>query len=158
LFNFVSFLHYFLHAPKVGNHELATLLGEVAVLIAFGVLAYGRIRTQSTSSPISGRELLAKFGPPIRLIAIPVYFFAFFHKLNAEYLLDRTQSCGALLPAAILESFPQSYPESLDRVAPNAFFAFVTIWGSLAIEGAIPIFLMIRRFNLLGVCLGFAFH
>jgi hypothetical protein len=158
LFNFVSFLHYFIHAPKVGNHELITFMGEIAILIGFAVVTIADWRNPAQPARPLGERLMGQFEPPLRLIAISVYIFAFFHKLNTEYLFDRTQSCGALLPASMFESWPQSYPESIDRVAPGLVIALITMWGSLLLEGLVPVLLAVRRFNLLGVCLGFGFH
>ncbi len=121
--------------PEVPNHRLILALGSVALLLALVGAGRG-----------GGFDALVPAG---RTIAVLVYAFAFFAKLNRDFV-DPTASCATqfyghlrswwlLLPAG----------PGVDRAA---------IFATLAIECLLPIGLLWPRTRHAAVVLGLAFH
>ena len=155
--NFLCILHYLVHAPAVGHQELVALFVELAVVAAALSHAVAS-RSLWTLQSTDGAALLVRFSAPIRVVAVIVYLWAVVQKLNTEYLWNYGQSCGALLSAAIPESFPRVYSESIATVQPGEAASLFGIWSTLVLETAIPLLLVFRRTALLGALLGVAFH
>ena len=86
---------------------------------------------------------------PLRLEVLTVYCFAFWHKLNSDYL-DPERSCAVALVRQLVDAVP-----FLDHGnwAPE-----LPIYGSLLIEGAIPCLLALPRTRNVGLVLGGLFH
>lgn len=87
----------------------------------------------------------------VRVIIVLTYFLSFFHKLNSEYL-SKDQSCGARLARLYLKDRNIRSPLIVEGLS------FVAIYGTLALEAALPILLMMPRTLLLGLCLAAAFQ
>lgn len=91
--------------------------------------------------------------PIVRCMVILLYFFAVFHKLNWHYI-DPDKSCGMhfFRRAAQSRWFLPLDPD------PPRWLAHVIDYGILALEAAIPLFLMLRRTWWLGIICGISFH
>lgn len=133
----LSALHTILKVP-VANHMT---FGGVANLAIVLVLIRHRLRDRSA--------IWAELSAALRIFIYLLYFFAVLHKLNADYL-GSSGSCGAHFWDAMRERLP-----FLPGGAGARQFA---VYGSLAAEILIPVFLIIRRLRALGILFGFAFH
>ena len=127
-------------APFISNHWLFTGLVNLTLLQAYARLAWAG-RTFSVESG----TLYRTFAPIVRLELIILYFFAVFHKLNADFL-DSQTSCAVHFYAAQLQSLP--------FVLAGA----IPIYLTLAIEAAIPLLLCWSPTRNAGILLGLLFH
>lgn len=87
----------------------------------------------------------------IQIIVILTYLISFFHKLNEEYLCDET-SCGARLARLYLEDRKISNPRLVK------IYSFLSIYGTLALEGLIPLLLLVPATRPLAICLAVVLH
>jgi hypothetical protein len=78
-----------------------------------------------------------------------LYFFAFFHKLNHDFL-DPEYSCGSELFGALFEYIP-------GLVIPDQIYRMV-IYLTLVFEFSLPFILWFRKTRMLGLLLGFIMH
>lgn len=130
--------------PWIPNHWLFASVVSLTILSSALILL---IRDRRMS--VDGSELFDTFAPAVRLELVLLYFFAFFHKLNRDWL-DPGVSCGTLLfsSALNLPEFPGSH--FLTDILP--------IYGTLVIEAAIPLFLLFRKTRIAGVFIALLFH
>lgn len=126
-------------APWLSNHWVVATLASLMILVGFA--RFSRV--------IHPKRLSEELGPALRLQLLAFYGWAFFHKLNADYL-DPSVSCAALF-----------YRELGGRLAilPEAEWgAQAAIYASLAAELSIPVLLVLRRTRSVGVLIGCGFH
>ena len=127
-------------APFISNHWLFTGLVNLTLLQAYARLAWsGRTFT------VEPGTLYRTFAPIVRLELIILYFFAVFHKLNADFL-DPQISCAVHFYAAQLQSLP------------FALAGAIPIYLTLAVEAAIPLLLCWPPTRNAGILLGLLFH
>jgi hypothetical protein len=131
-------------SPFIPNHQLFAALVNITVIAGAVVLA-----PRARRFTIDRGDLYAAVAPAIRLAVLVLYFFAFFHKLNADWF-DPEVSCGAVLYATVSERLP-IFPVSVS-------WSVVVIYLSLAIEAAIPLLLVFRRTRHTGILVGLTFH
>ena len=132
------------HMPVVVNHLWVVAVFSVAVLVAVAIaLARGR------RWPLVGGELYARFGPVLRNLVILVYLFAAVAKMNDGFF-DEEISCAVAMSDDLLDWAPFDLKASWQH-AP-------AIWGTIAIELAIPVLLFFRRTRLIGLAIGIPFH
>jgi len=124
--------------PLVVNHWMMLAFAALTVIAAlFG----GR--------PKSTGEWYSRIAPFLRAQIAIVYLFAVFHKLNVSYFCV-DMSCAS----AHLTSLASKVP-----FVPTADWAkYVSIYGVLLIEAAIPIFLLIQRTRYATILVGTIFH
>ena len=127
-------------APFISNHHLFTGLVNLTLL-----QAYVRLAWAGRAFAVDPGALYRTFAPIVRLELIILYFFAVFHKLNADFL-DPQMSCAVHFYAAQL----QSLPFALAGAAP--------IYLTLAVETAIPLLLCWPPTRNAGILLGLLFH
>ena len=127
-------------APFISNHWLFTGLVNLTLLQAYARLAWAR-RTFA----VEPGTLYRTFAPIVRLELIILYFFAVFHKLNADFL-DPQTSCAVHFYAAQLQSLP------------FALAGAVPIYLTLAVEATIPLLLCWAPSRNAGILLGLLFH
>ena len=127
-------------APFISNHWLFTGLVNLTLLQAYARLAWAR-RTFA----VEPGTLYRTFAPIVRLELIILYFFAVFHKLNADFL-DPQISCAVHFYAGQLQSLP------------FALAGAVPIYLTLAVEAAIPLLLCWPLTRNAGILLGLLFH
>ncbi len=128
--------------PWISNHWMFTTFVSLTILAAYGAVA---LRQRSCDS----KTLFETVAPLLRLELIVLYFFAVFHKLNADFFKPEV-SCAAALYL---------------RVAGKLAFLPTQLWAqqtaiylSLLIEAAIPVLLMLRPLRIAGILLGAGFH
>ena len=127
-------------APFISNHWLFTGLVNLTLLQAYARLAWAG-RTFAVEPGIFHRT----FAPIVRLELLILYFFAVFHKLNADFL-DPQTSCAVHFYAAQLQSLPFLLAGALP------------IYLTLAVEAAIPLLLCWAPSRNAGILLGLLFH
>ncbi len=130
--------------PRTANHALFASAMAVAFLLSVGVLVATNRRLS-----VDRAELFRVFGPSVRWSLIALYFFAAFHKLNADWF-DPAVSCGAVFYAREREVFP--------FLPASPALAALSIHASLGFEMAIPLLLVFRSTRHLGILAGMLFH
>jgi hypothetical protein len=120
-----------LEMPVTGNHWLLAALVSVAILVTGG--------QPSTLFPAA------------RMILLIFYAFAAFAKLNTGFF-DPTVSCAVFYSNQWLEGF------GLGPLTADSAGAAAAVWGSVLIESAVPILLVVRPLRTWGVVLGTVFH
>ena len=127
-------------APFISNHWLFTGLVNLTLL-----QAYARLAWAGRTFAVEPGALYRTFAPIVRLELIILYFFAVFHKLNADFL-DPQTSCAVHFYAAQLQSLP------------FALAGAIPIYLTLAVEAAIPLLLCWSPSRNAGILLGLLFH
>jgi len=134
---FVAHIH-----PFTPNHVLFESLIDIAFLAVLARVLWVR------RGALDRDEIFEVFAPAARVALLVLYFYAVLHKLNHDFF-DPQVSCGAALLSMVADRLP----------VPDGVWARVTaIWGTLIVETAIPVLLVLRRTRLLGVALGLVFH
>ena len=137
-------LDWAVHMPVVVNHVWAVAVFCLGLLVAVGIaLLRGR------SWPADGGELYTRFAPLLRNIVVLVYLFAALAKINDGFL-DNSVSCAVAMSDELLGRLPIDLRASWQN-AP-------AIWGTIAIELAIPVLLFFKRTRLIGLAIGIPFH
>lgn len=96
-----------------------------------------------------GDDLWPRLVPLLRAEVVVLYVAAALAKLNDVYLDPATSPAGVL--AGKVAWFA---PTSFD----GDWRATVAVWGSLAVEAALPVLLLVPRTRRVGLVLGLAFH
>ena len=130
--------------PGLNNHNFFTLIADLTIATA-ALFAWATTAGRGLPRPALYRTL----APVLRVELLALYFWAFFHKLNRDFL-DPEVSCGTV------QLFQLSAPLPF---VPTAEWAWpLASYGTLVIELAIPVLLVVRRTRVLGVLLGTGFH
>jgi hypothetical protein len=128
--------------PRTPNHWVLALAIDATFLVA-------GLRLRGSGQAVSAAGLHRVAVPLVRLEVLALYAWAVFHKLNVDFF-DRDVSCATAQLFRLRHLFPFLPADAWVRVA--------TIWGTLAVEAAIPVLLAVRRTRLLGVALATGFH
>ncbi|MBT1695720.1 hypothetical protein KK083_02450 [Fulvivirgaceae bacterium PWU4] len=129
--------------PLTTNHWIFTAFVNLTIL---QTIVYLVVRNRSFD--LSGGDLLKTFAPVVRAEVIILYFFTFFHKLNAGFFSPATSCATDLLKAQHIDTI---IPMNDTLIAFNAHFTIV-------IEFLIPLFLCFRRTRHAGILAGLFFH
>ena len=132
-----------LDMPDVGSHTLLVLVSCACMLTYVG---WTTLRTRGLPEP---GALFERIVPFLRAQLLLVYAAAAIAKMNTAFF-DGAVSCAAALSAQVVW-FDPSLLDGAWRVAPS-------IYGTVAIEVALPLLLAVPRTRLLGLALGGAFH
>jgi hypothetical protein len=128
--------------PRTPNHwVLALAIDATFLLTAVRLRLAGQVATPAALHRVAV--------PLVRLEVLALYVWAVFHKLNLDFF-DRDLSCASVQLFRLRHLFPVLPADAWVRVA--------AIWGTLAVEAAIPALLAPRRTRLLGVALAAGFH
>jgi hypothetical protein len=128
--------------PRTPNHWVLALAIDATFL-----LAALRLRLGGQAVDAAGLHRVAV--PLVRLEVLALYAWAVFHKLNLDFF-DRDLSCATTQLFRLRHLFP--------FLPADAWVRVVAIWGTLAIEAAIPVLLAVRRTRVYGVALAAGFH
>lgn len=129
--------------PLTTNHWIFTAFVNLTIL---HTIVYLVVRNRSFD--LRGDDLLKTFAPVIRIEVIILYFFTFFHKLNAGFFSPGTSCATDLLKAQHIDTI---IPMNDSLIAFNAHF-------TIAIELLIPVFLCFRQTRHAGILAGLFFH
>jgi len=129
--------------PWIPNHWLFAAVVSLTILSSALILTVRDRRTGADRS-----RLFDTFAPALRLELVLLYFFAFFDKLNKDWL-DPGASCGTVLFSSLhLPAFSDS--RLLTEILP--------IYGTLVFEASIPVLLLFRKTRVAGIMLALVFH
>lgn len=131
-------------APVLGNHWLLAGFVNLAVLSA---VAAGRVRR----GPDERVDLAVRLLPTARLCLLGFYAFAAFAKLNSSFF-DRSVSC------AVFYLHESATSLGLPTGAGSVWVDRAAMFGTAAIELAIPVLLVRRRTRHAGVVVALVFH
>ncbi|AYV81605.1 MAG: hypothetical protein Harvfovirus45_2 [Harvfovirus sp.] len=131
------------NAPIKNNHWMMMVLVNLTILICYcdNVMKEKRF--------IPDEQLMEKFAPLVKKEVVMLYFFAFLHKLNYDFL-DRTVSCAS--------AFYRAYLTTYTAIPYSPFMEQIMIYGTLTIEFLIAILLMFNKTQTIAALLGFVFH
>ncbi len=135
--------------PQANNHGILILVLHLAVLCAWVGLAARRRRLPERA------ELYRVFVPVARASLVALYFWATIHKLNSGFLAPAI-SCASTELTKLREL--SVFGVSLDFFPAGDLARVSAIWGTIAIEGAIPLLLLSSRTRTAGVALAALFH
>lgn len=127
--------------PYVANHWTLTTAISSTLFITL-------LLQRARRGTIDRGEVFATFAPIARMCLLVLYFFATFHKLNADFF-DTSLSCSAFLYQRLSVSLP------LPTSAP---FPQLSIYATLLAEAGIPLLLVFRRTRWIGIAVGVIFH
>ena len=133
----VSNYKIWMEMPFIPNHVLLEFLQNSLVLAA---------AFQAFIKRGGGAECFRDFARPVRLQVILIYHLAFLQKLNWDFL-NPESSCATLMYYQIVDQLP------LKRtILPFSLVGYLTVYGALITEAAIPTLLMIPRTRMWAVC------
>jgi len=122
--------------PEVPNHRLILTFVDLALI---ATLIRGR----------RGDQWFDAFVPAARIILVSLYAFAFFAKLNADFL-DPSSSCAAQFFGNVTRWWP---------VIPDAaLLRGGAVWAALVAEGLLAVTLCVPRLRPAAVIGGLVFH
>lgn len=136
--------------PFCPNHLLFESLIDVAALATFGMAFLSDRRKRQAPALIEAFRSRAfeTFAAAARVSLLLLYFFTVLHKLNRDFF-DLESSCGPFLLDLMRARLQFPAPE---------WVQMLTVWGTLAIEIAIPLGLCFRRTRRLAIVLGLVLH
>ena len=126
------------------NHALFAAFVNLSLLASIALLALKERRFT-----IDRRDLFRVWAPAARLAVLLLYFFAVFHKLNADWF-DPEVSCGRVFYAA--------HRSRLPFLPDSTTIDLVAIYLAIGIEAVIPLLLVFRRTRHAGILVGVLFH
>ena len=132
-----------LDMPSGGSHILLLLVVAVVALVQLG---WSTARRWSLPDP---GAVFAELAPFLRAAIVVVYVAAALSKLNTGFV-DPLVSCAASMSRQVAW-FDPSLLDGSWRAEP-------AIWGTVAMEGGLPILLTVRRTRVVGLLLGIGFH
>ncbi len=132
--------------PKVSNLGLTHLFLCTTTLCGLGLLLARRGAERT-----DGGHLLATVEPALRLELLVLYFWSFWHKLNADFF-DPEISCAVDLYEKV------RFGLSFLPLPEGKSIATLLMVATLAIEGGLVVLLALRRTRSAGVALGTLFH
>lgn len=133
--------------PEIPNHLLFLMLVDITILTALGHSLFTSRQRANASLNNQDTKLFDSFAGVVRLQVVLLYLISALHKLNWGFF-DIEQSCAT----AGLRTLGGSLP--LD----SSWMAHAAVWGTLAFEFGIPIFLCMARTRVLGLLMGVLFH
>ncbi len=148
---YASFQIFFasLVASSPWNHGLIIAVMNAAILLSIARHFVTKFISSGRDRSLDREKLIGTFAPALCLSLIIVYFFTFFHKLNADFVNPEVSCAGY-----VLELINRSY-----RILPLANWAIVvSIWTTLIVEFVVPILLLFRRTVYIGLLIGSGFH
>ena len=140
----VQIQNTFAGAPYIPNHWLFVALVNATLIGATLLLAVKHRRIT-----VDRGALYDIVAPAVRLAVFGLYFFAVFHKLNADWF-NPDVSCGTFFydaEAARVSFLPQTQA-----------FRIGAIYAALGCEALIPLLLAFRQTRHAGILVGVAFH
>ena len=147
-----SIVYNVLRWPLVANHILVESLCNITILAALGwTLLRRNIRPETLFEldPRTADDVYHRFSPVLRGMLVVMYFFAFVAKFNSDFL-NVDVSCVSVMFKDLLHRFP--------FVPDTRWARYAALWGTVAIEAAIPMLLCFRRTRPAAIVIGLPFH
>ncbi len=132
--------------PFHPNHILFEVIVDAGILLAILYQAFKALRSGKSLADRGFREAIFQSFAPMGAISLTIlYFFGTFHKLNTDYL-NLDIGCGTILTEGII-----------GKPVPT-WLKIVVTYGTLLVEGGIPLLLLFSRTRMAGLLLGILFH
>jgi hypothetical protein len=130
--------------PWISNHWLFASIVNLTILVSALILV-----VSARNISIDKSRLFNTFAPALRLELVLLYSFSFFHKLNTGWF-DPAVSCAAKIFSSSFN--PPGFLQStlVSEILP--------VYGTLAVEGMIPLFLLTRRLRTAGIIIALFLH
>jgi len=128
---------------NVSNHWVFTFFVDLTVLVALAGLLARRGRR------VTAGELFLAFAPAARVELIVLYAYAVLHKLNTGFL-SPAFSCAT--------NHYASFAEHATFLPRGVWVDYALIYGTLVVESAIPVLLLVRRTRVAGALTATLFH
>ncbi len=137
--------------PYQPNHILFEFImnGGMLVALLWTLMRRAGGPGPAQEEPAFRRALFDSFAPFVRISLLLLYFYAVLHKLNWDYF-NVNFSCGPFLLGG--------YGDRLPFLPDSLAMQWASVWGTIAVETAIPLLLCFRRTRSAAVLLGFGFH
>jgi hypothetical protein len=135
--------------PFVVNHVFVESLIDATILAAIGAWWWEARRASESTAAADRDALFERFAPVLRAMLVLMYAFAFVAKLNRDFLNPHL-SCVTYMFDNLVRRFPFVPDTDASRSA--------AIWGTLLIEGAIPVLFLIPRTRIYALLVGLPFH
>ncbi len=139
----LNLAYLWVQSPITPNHILFE--GFVNVVILGVALRHSRLRPKA----LARSTVFSEAAPVLRMLLLSLYFFAFLHKLNWDFLTPATGCAGFML---------KGLAEQIPIVPTGMFMKTAAIWATLLVEGGIPILLLFPRTRLAALPIAWAFH
>ncbi len=134
--------------PMIRGHLFLEGVFSVGVVLCLA-LQLVRLRRIRNFSREQQESLFESFAPFLRITTLVVYAAVTLSKLNVDFI-DPQNSAAVQLLLWTADEHP--------FIPVSAFSYQVAMWGTLIIEGGIPILLCFRRTRWLGLVIGLLFH
>ncbi len=135
--------------PFVVNHILMESVIDLTLLVAIAASARLEGGFARLARFEAKERVYERFAPVLRTMMVVMYAFAILAKLNRDFF-DPTVSCASVLYEDLVRRLPFLSTSTTART-----FA---IWGTLAIEAALPLLFAFRRTWKLALIIGLPFH
>ena len=139
----LNLAYLWVQSPITPNHVLFE--GFVNVVILVTALRHGRRQPEASARA----AVFSEAAPVLRLLLLTLYFFAFLHKLNWDFLMPATGCAGFML---------EGLAEQIPIVPTGIFLKTAAIWATFLIESGIPVLLLFPRTRLAALLIAWAFH
>ena len=136
-------------APNITNHTVLAWIVDLTFVVGwFYELWKGK------GAPVEAGRLFRTVAPALRLETVALYFWATFHKVNGDFFHAET--------SAAVEHFANMSGMLVKLGLPALpmwdWVQVCTIYGTLLIEGGIPLLCLFAGTRVWGVWLGLLFH
>lgn len=134
--------------PFVVNHILMESFINLTILAAI-LSTFIRSETSELETNEQRNQIYDRFAPVVYAMLVIMYWFAFNAKLNYDFI-NPDVSCVVFMYDDLIRRFP--------FVPDTRFFHYLSIYGTLVIEFAIPLLLTFRRTRHFAIFVGLPFH
>lgn len=138
----ISLIYLYVRSPITANHVFFEGFVNLAILLV--VLHNRQFKPEGVRSAVAAEAV-----PVLRGLLLSLYFFAFFHKLNWDFLSPIT-SCAGFMLEGIAGRF--------ELTLPGGPWQTAAVWITLLAEGGIFLLLLSARTRLLAMLLAWPFH
>lgn len=135
--------------PNVTNHTVLAWIIDLTLIVGWIYQLW-----KGGGAPVDAGRLFRTVAPVIRLEVVALYFWATFHKVNVDFLHAET--------SAAVEHFANMSLMFEKLGLPGLpmwdWVQVCTVYGTLIIEGGIPLLCLFAATRVWGVWLGLLFH
>ncbi len=141
--------NFMVRLPNVSNHTVLAAIAAATMLVGIGWVAWERRGTT-----FDARRWIRLAIPAVRVEFLLLYFWVVFHKLNRDFVDPEWSAAVEHLENLSLTLNKLGLP-GIPMIPLTEHSA---IWGTLIVEAAIPLLLLLPATRLYGIGIGLAFH
>ncbi len=135
---------YWVMSPYASNHTLVIVVVNAILLITLASLLF-----RSGSIQLDREQFYESFAPILRVMLLILYFWAWFHKLNSDFV-NPLASCVVEFYTDLHVDYP-IFPQSEGVHSRLIMLTFL-------VEGGLPLLLLFRPTRLIAILMGIGFH